>query len=385
MQQLPVVFKKLKISIIIAVIAMIFCANEITWAEGKKPILNQGRKWRIAYYEGGPFFTYAETMRTLIEELMHLGWLNKAVVSRYDEEVAAPYWDLLMNNNSNYFEFHKDHAYSAGWDKAKRKENRAAILAELKEGKIDLVIAMGTWAGQDLATDDHNVPVVVMSCSDPIGAEIIDSAEDSGRDHVTARVARDRYFRQLRMFHRLVGFKRLGVAFENTPDGRLYSAMREVEIVSKERNFDVITCEVLDTTADRAAADKSCLGCFEKLSLQSDAIYVTALSCAKSRGKELSELFVRRKIPSFAMSGGAFVEDGIMLALSQAAGLKAQAVFHAEKIVRILYGERPRSLNQILDDPLFIAINMGTAKKIGFQVPNSMLRIATEVYDENED
>ena len=101
MQQLLVVFKKLKISVIIAVIAMIFCANEITWAEGKKPILNQGRKWRIAYYEGGPFFTYAETVRTLIEELMHLGWLNKAVVSRYDKEVATPYWDLLMNNNSN--------------------------------------------------------------------------------------------------------------------------------------------------------------------------------------------------------------------------------------------------------------------------------------------
>ena len=40
------------------------------------------------------------------------------------------------------------------------------------------MIAMGTWAGQDLANGEHSVPTVVASCSDPIGSGIVKSAEE---------------------------------------------------------------------------------------------------------------------------------------------------------------------------------------------------------------
>ena len=41
------------------------------------PTLNDGRKWRIGYYEGGPFSDYTDTMRTLIQGLVALGWIRE--------------------------------------------------------------------------------------------------------------------------------------------------------------------------------------------------------------------------------------------------------------------------------------------------------------------
>ena len=66
---------------------------------------------------------------------------------------------------------------------------------------IDLIIAAGTWAGQDLANDRHKTPTIVISTSNPLSSGIIKSLEDSGYDHVHARMNPYRYERQVRIFH----------------------------------------------------------------------------------------------------------------------------------------------------------------------------------------
>ena len=94
------------------------------------------------------------------------------------------------------------------------------VLDRLREQQdIDLMIAAGTWAGQDLANNRHNTSTLIISASNPISAGIVKSVDDSGFDHVHARVDPDRYLRQLRVFHDLVGFRRLGIALEDSDAG----------------------------------------------------------------------------------------------------------------------------------------------------------------------
>ena len=45
------------------------------WADST-PILNNGNKWRIGYYEGGPYSDDTDTMRTLVKGLIELGWIK---------------------------------------------------------------------------------------------------------------------------------------------------------------------------------------------------------------------------------------------------------------------------------------------------------------------
>ena len=41
------------------------------------PTLNKGKKWRIGYYEGGPWQDYRESLKAVAEGLMERGWIEK--------------------------------------------------------------------------------------------------------------------------------------------------------------------------------------------------------------------------------------------------------------------------------------------------------------------
>jgi ABC-type uncharacterized transport system substrate-binding protein len=345
------------------------------------PILNKGEKWRVGYYEGGPYTEYVTTMRTLISGLMKLGWIETSELPTFEDETPRPYWKWLTQAQSKYLSFRPEDGYSANWEKQKRAQNKTEMMDKLTNNHLDLVIAMGSWAGQDLANNQHSVPTVVVSTSNPLKAGIIKSAEDSGYDHVTARVDKDRYLRQVRMFHRIARFKRLGVVYEDTALGRVYSALDEVQRASTERGFELVTCAALDNnTNDISKANQSCLECYRRLAGQVDAIYVTALNCVDRMMDPLAEIFITNRIPSFSMIGSKQVKKGVMLSISSDSGHESQGMYNASKIAEILNGVKPRSLPQNFPDPLDVAINMDTVERIGFEMPPSIYKIAHEIY-----
>lgn len=114
------------------------------------PCLNKGKKWRIGYYEGGPYSDYTDTMRTLVTGLIERGWITDKPPPDYHEEMPKPYLDWLIKSNSPYLTFSPENGYSANWDEELRNQMRREILQKLKQGELDLIIAMGTWAGQDI-------------------------------------------------------------------------------------------------------------------------------------------------------------------------------------------------------------------------------------------
>ncbi len=345
------------------------------------PILNNGKKWRIGYYEGGPFSNYADAMRTLIQGLVSLGWIAEADIPTLSGDIKKPYWDWLTQRRSRFLSFKPEDAFTADWNPSKRADIRKEMTAKLQAKSIDLVIAMGTWAGQDLANDDHAVPVMVMSTSNPVQAGIIPSVDDSGRDHVTARVDPDRYLRQVRMFHRIVGFKKLGLAYENTPDGKIYAALDDVYRAARERNFKVVTCEVTDTTDDLELSRQSCMSCFRELARSADAVYLTSLTCVDAHVSEVADLFNKAKIPTFSIAGSKWVKNGVMLSISKGSGDTGIGLYSATKFAKILNGVKPGDLDQTFEDPLDIAVNMETVRQVGFDMPENILRIANEIYD----
>ena len=372
--------KNASIFILVILIVLNFGATDAR--SETSPTLNDGRKWRIGYYEGGSYSEYVETMKTLVQGLMDLGWIEKQTIPFVSLDAGKPYWDWLAQGRSPYLSFQKTDAYSAEWNASNRAEIKTELLKRLKAGELDLVIAMGTWAGQDLATNRHQTPTMVLSTSDPIKAGIIKSAADSGLDHVTARVDQTRYLRQIKMFHRIVGFKTMGVVFEDWPEGPIYSALSEARQVARERGFKVVTCKSLAQNVDQQTANRTCLDCFRQLAKEVDAIYVTALNCVDLIPQEIIQTFIEAKKPSFSQMGSNLVMQGIMLSISSDSGYMGLGKYNAEKFAMILNGAKPRSLPMVFEDPLDIAVNLETARRIGFKIPNAIMKIASEIYYE---
>ena len=346
---------------------------------------NGDERWRIAYYEGGPNGTYFLNLYATIEGLMRLGWLAEQPLPEEGDRDTRALWEwLVANASSEYLEFIDDGFYSASWNEAERARTRGEVLDRLRErDDVDLLIAMGTWAGKDMATNEHDVPTIVMSTSDPIGSGIIKSAEDSGLPHVHARVDPHRYERQVRVFHDIIGFNRLGVAYENSSVGRTYAAIDTVEKVAEERGFDVVRCYTQSDTADRSAAAESVVSCFDFLSKNADAIYVTVQGGVNGDSiPELVRMANERRVPTFSQLGSEEVRNGFLLSISRAGGFRPVGMFLAATMAKVFNGARPNQLEQVFEDAPNIAINLKTAEMVGFYLYAEVLAAADEIYRE---
>ncbi len=346
------------------------------------PTTNGGKPWRIGYLEGGEYIYYQKIFTATVKGLMQRGWIEAVPLPEQTGEQTAALWHWLSNEASGrYIEFVADAHYSAGWEDARRKTVQQTLLTRLREQQdIDLMIAAGTWAGQDLANNRHSTSTVIISASNPLSAGIVKSADDSGFEHVHARVDPDRYTRQLRVFHDLVGFKRLGIALEDSDAGRSYAGWNEAEVLAQARGFTLVPCYTLSDISDTHKAEASVIDCFNELVNKADAIYVTTQGgITDSSLPVLISVVNRYKIPTFSQNGGREVRQGILMSISQA-GHRAVGSFHAMTIGKIFNGARPNQLPQLFVEPVRMAVNLKSAELVGYQPPLLLLGASDEIY-----
>ncbi len=367
------------VAVIAASIAIPAAAQDV----GPRHRAAAGEKWRIAYYQGGDYHKYSKVLVSVVEALMSLRWMPQTNIPEFEGESNAAMWQWLSEpGRSEFIEFVADGFYTADWDESRRMTTRQSLVERLRmTDDIDLVIAMGTWAGKDLANDLHDTPTIVASTSDAIRAGIISSADDSGFDHVHARVDPERYARQVEFFHEAVGFEQLGIAFENSVEGRSYSSMDSVEKVARRRGFKVVACHTHSDVPDIAVANSSVIACFESLVRHADALYVTAQGGVnETTVPEIVRLARTHKIPTFSQVGGDEVRQGVLLSMSQT-NFHDVGRFYARVIARVFHGDRPRDLEQVFEDQPHVALNVSTASAIGFIPSTEVLAGTDEFFD----
>lgn len=314
---------------------------------------------------------------------MNLGWIEAAKLPPQKGEQTEELWNWLSSKSkSKYLQFVKDAHYTAKWDENIKKKTAAEIIDRLNQKKdIDLMMSYSTWAGQDLANNKHHTPTMVMVTSNPLSAGIIKSVEDSGYDHIHARVDPFRTEREVRTFHDIIGFKKLGVPYEDSLTGRSYASIDKVEKVAKERGFEIVHCHTLSDGVTQKVAGESMRKCFLELGKKADAIYITSQGGIYSKNiPKLVEIANSHRIPTYSDMGSSHVKLGFLLSVSMA-DYKYVGQFYAETFAKILNGAKPRELNQIFEDPPRIAINLKTAEIIGYDPPIGVLEMADEIYE----
>ncbi len=350
----------------------------------KEPSANSGKKWRIGYYEGGEYIDYQKVLTETIKGLMQLGWLETAGLPEQIGETTNIMWNWLNTEASSaYIEFVGNAHYSANWEDDTRSNMESSIIERLNnKGDIDLMIAMGTWAGKGMANNRHNTNTLVLSSSDPLSAGIIKSVEDSGFEHVHATVDPKQFERQLKVFHEMIGFHKLGVVYEDTLAGRSYAAVETIESLAKSNNFEIVRCHTESDLSDLKLAEQGVIDCFKDLVKSADAIYVTQQGGVNSRSiPSLVKISNENNISTFSQSGSDEVSYGFLASLSQA-GFKYVGRFHAETIAKVLNGAKPNQLDQHFQEPPKIALNLKTAEIIGFNPSIVLLGATDELFHE---
>lgn len=352
-----------------------------------QPQSNNGVEWRLGYYEGGPYIDYAAGLREIVAGLAEQGWLSPIDLPEFDDhEETAKIWSYLVEHaESPYLEFVPDAYWSAQWDEAQREINREEATQRLAQRQdIDLMIVMGTWGGQDLATDAHEIPTVIFNSSGPVEAGIVESCDDSGLDHIFAECDPYRYIRQIRLFHDLVDFERVGVVYEDSPSGRIYNNVEDLREIAIERNFELFECHAPEVGIPEVQAMRNVYRCYEALAPDIDALWVGVhIGENPDFMPELLAPLFEARVATWAQAGPPAVRRGALLSVSQQNN-PALGRWYAKVISQVLGGSEPREIDQIFEPPADIIINLETARRIGFDPPPGLIRAADEIYEEIE-
>ena len=350
------------------------------------PTTNVGKKWQIGYLEGGHYPNYVAVFKQILKSLQQLGWLGDVPFASFtDQEDNRELWMWLAEHaDSPYLEFVQDGYWSANWDKELRLSNQQALITRLNtQQDIDLMLALGTWAGQDLANNLHSTATIVISSSDPLASNIIKSAQDSGYDHLHAKIDLFRYERQVKMLYRITPFKSLGVVYEDSIEGRSYAGLEAIKKIAARKNFEIISCHANFSTSELPKAEQDVAQCYTELAAQAEAIYLTHhRGLTANNIPQIVQAFIQHKVPTFSQQGTNDVEAGVLLSLSLSNRHAAFGQFHAEIIAKTFNGARPRDLPLQYEEPIRVSMNIATARLIGFSPPPEIFAMADEIFYE---
>lgn len=313
--------------------------------------------YKIGYLEPAPYWIFSHELDAIKKALAEMGWKDK-------------------------IEFPADAFFNPGREDDKKPlwSKRADELMARKD--IDLIITAGTDATATmLKANNGKTPIVAISVSDPIKSKFVLNEKDSGVDNFNVRVAPNQYKRMFEIFHDVVGFKKLGLVYWDTENGKRYTNLDDAHLVAKERGFEVIEYKKVS----ESGMPEDCLkGLQELASKKTDAFFIPALTCfdwKTSDVKMLLDFMNEKKIPVFARSGTRDVKAGALMGFSTV-DFSSRGKFVADKIVKILQGEKPRSLPMIDNAIPKISINLHVAKKIGFNPPFDILAASDELFQE---
>jgi ABC-type uncharacterized transport system substrate-binding protein len=180
----------------------------------------------------------------------------------------------------------------------------------------------------------------------------------------------------------MVRFKKLGIAYENSVDGRSYAAVDVVEEVAKELGFEIKHCHTISDIGDVESEAESVKKCFHELAPAVDAIYVTQQGgIRKEHIPELVKITNKYHTATFSQAGSDEVKHGFLASLSQA-NFTYVGDFNAGTIAKVLNGARPNQLTQRYEPPPKIALNLKTAEIISFDPPIILVGAADEIFRE---
>lgn len=371
--------------------AVLMSFSAITaWAAGgpdvsTAPTLNQGKKWRIAYVESGPYINYAGTLYYLLKGLESRGWVkgvDKIPFARGQNDTKEMWSQIALQENfSTYIDFLEDGYYSLKSIPGQEQD----VLKRFSEKKdADLLIVMGTVAGKLMANDSVQSNVTVFSISNALKSGIVKGAEFSGRPRVWSHMDPFRYKQQLQVFHDIFKFKKLGVVYEDSPNGKSFAAVDDIEAVSKEKRFEVVRRLVpgAKNYEDQERYLKDLLQAHQELAEEVDGFYY-AISPAPGLRPEHLYTALRplydKKIPVFAQFNDEEVNRGALLSIARA-DFGGIGQFGAEQIVKMLNGATADSLPQIYSDTPNIALNLQVAKQIGYKPTFEILLVSDKIF-----
>ena len=349
-------------------------------SEAFPPCLHNEKKWKIGCFQSGKSEKHNSSLKNFINHLAVMGWLSPIDWAKLPKGATTKdTWNFLAENmQSKYLEINKKYFWCSDWNLAKRKVIRKQVLKTLQNKEVDLMLTMGTWPGQDLANNLHSTPTLYLESYFPI--KKLFKKDGKIPAHLYFSQNPDFLLRQIRLFKKITKFKRLGVAYVASSEGRFRASLKLLKKLSKEEKFKLIVVRILPhKKLNSKTRLNEHIKANEKIAPQIDAMWLTSnfADDPKTASKILAPFF-KYKIPTWYPHGRQGVANGAVFGVIHNPNTRTR--YYAEIAAKIFNGVK--FSGQIKDLPIdnHLIINCAAAKKIDLKISNTLLGVVKKSY-----
>ncbi|MEG9487443.1 ABC transporter substrate-binding protein [Mannheimia indoligenes] len=244
----------------------------------------------------------------------------------------------------------------------------AQIARKFVGDKADIIIPITTPSAQPVVAATRSIPIVFSGVTDPVAAKLVKSWEPSGTN-VTGISDHKPIAPQVKLIQTLVPeLKSVGYVYSA---GEVNSSivLEELKEEAKKQGFNVVPVAV-QRSADIGTAARSLNG-------KVQAIYISEDNGVVSAYEALHKAALEAKIPVIA-SDRDTVERGALAAY--AVNQYDIGVATGKSAARVLKGEKAGLIPTQEVSQLELSINTKTAKDLGINLPQDLLKEAKETF-----
>ena len=239
------------------------------------------------------------------------------------------------------------------------------------KNNVDLILAIATPAAQAVASATTTIPILFTAVTDPVAARLVESNEKPGLN-VTGTTDAGPIDKQFALMKELFpDLKTIGIIYNSSEVNSEVQA-KQAEEIAKEMGWEVKFGTITSVNDIEQVANS--------LAEKVDGFYAPTDNTIASAMPNLVKVAEEKKLPILGsepgmVEGGALMTVGIdYFKLGQQTGKMAVKILKGEAVP----AEMPVESLKDVD----IVLNQATAKAIGFEFPESVLKKATKVIGE---
>jgi putative ABC transport system substrate-binding protein len=255
-----------------------------------------------------------------------------------------------------------------------RYDHLQALLADLVRRQVAVIATPGNTVGALAAkAATTTIPIVFSAAEDPVRLGLVASlAQPGGNATGTNIFLNEVVAKRLRILHDLVpNAVRVAVLVNPANATNADPTLRAVQEAAPTLGLQI---QILNATT--LGEIDAVFASFVRE--RPDALFVAPDAFFNSRGVQFAILTARDRIPA-SYAARRFVEVGGLMSY----GADVEDTFRQVGVytARILKGEKPADLPVLQSTKFELAINVGTARALGIEVPPSLLASADEVIE----
>lgn len=340
--------------------------------------------FRVAYIEGDPYVNYAGSLSGLVSALSKKGIVDSTKDWGFEEgsDDASIIWNWLKSHSGNKVEFVPNEFYQLIF---MSEEEKAEFVRHMNEDSdVDLILVMGTAAAKFIKENNIKTDVMIMSVTNAYEAGIVKGVEYSGIDNIWAHISPNRYYNQLNVFYDLFGFKKLGIAYEDSENGRNEIAYEDIRRFVKKKGIELVEVPVSanQKTDGPELYEQKMMDGYHKLAGEADAVYMT--NCGYRTSEKVPEYLKPLYdcgTPVFSQTGKKDVQNGATLTIVRYS-FEEIGSFCCDQFLKIMNGKHPGELNQSYDESQSICFNIAAADRANLKLPFKALLSADMIFTE---